>query len=71
MSIKSFIAVCSAFVAATAFAQQERLGTVDSVQGIVTVTDWHYRRHRRHGQPHHGRHALRRHLQRVGRLAVE
>ena len=37
MSIKSFIAVCSAFVAAAAFAQ-EPLGTVDNVQGIVTVT---------------------------------
>lgn len=37
MSIKSFIAICSAFVAAAALAQQP-LGTVESVQGIVTVT---------------------------------
>lgn len=37
MSIKSFLAICSAFVAAAALAQQP-LGTVESVQGIVTVT---------------------------------
>ena len=37
MTIKSFIAICSAFVAAAALAQQP-LGTVESVQGIVTVT---------------------------------
>ena len=40
MSIKSLVAVLLALVAATAFAQErERLGTVDSVQGLVTVTD--------------------------------
>lgn len=44
MSIKSFIAVTLALVATTAFAQdrereRERLGIVDNVQGLVTVTD--------------------------------
>jgi hypothetical protein len=38
MSIKSFIAVILALIAGTALAQ-ERLGTVDKVQGVVTVTD--------------------------------
>lgn len=39
MSIRFFIAVLPALVAATAFAQDtERLGTVDNVQGLVTVT---------------------------------
>ena len=42
MSIKSHIAVMLALVVATAFAQErdkERLGTVDNVHGLVTVTD--------------------------------
>lgn len=38
MSIKSLIAVMLALVAGTALAQ-EKLGTVDKVQGVVTVTD--------------------------------
>lgn len=40
MSLKSFIAVLLALIAATAFAQdKERLGTVENVRGVVTVTD--------------------------------
>ena len=38
MSIKSLIAVAMVLVSGAALAQ-ERLGTIDNVQGIVTVTD--------------------------------
>ncbi|MEO8654038.1 MAG: hypothetical protein ABI409_07940 [Ramlibacter sp.] len=39
MSIRSFFVVLLALFTATAFAQdKERLGTVDNVQGLVTVT---------------------------------
>jgi hypothetical protein len=40
MSIKSLLAVLLALIAVTAFAQdRERLGSVDNVRGVVTVTD--------------------------------
>lgn len=40
MSIKTILAIGSAFIAAGAFAQaQTAIGTVESVQGLVTVTD--------------------------------
>src|SRR6185369_10534255 len=38
MSVKSFIAVSLVLVSGAAFAQAQ-LGTINSVQGIVTVTD--------------------------------